>query len=57
MKTILLAIAVLLSGCTTDTTYQRFPPQIIYEAPLPQQGMIVYSDTGDKACAFRSPCR
>ncbi len=44
MKTILIAIAVLLAGCATDTTYRRVPPQVIYEAPLPQQGVTVYSD-------------
>jgi hypothetical protein len=44
LKTILIALAVLLTGCATDNTYRRAPSQVIYEAPLPQQGIIIYTD-------------
>jgi hypothetical protein len=44
LKTISLAIAVLLSGCATAPTYQRLPSQVIYEPPFPQQVVTIYSD-------------
>ncbi|MEB0136403.1 hypothetical protein QN362_13765 [Actimicrobium sp. CCC2.4] len=45
MKTLLFAIAVLLTGCATAPTYvSRQPPQVIYQVPLPQQVSTVYLD-------------
>jgi hypothetical protein len=44
LKTILLAVVALLSGCATAPTYQYLPSQVIYDAPLQQQGITIYSD-------------